>query len=152
MKTLGGPWLLDRCCLLCGEAQEEHWWNLIVRRSDVDDDGASCYTASTRVIHAESSSCRKIWTCRGSSSDQHATAQVRRETPSLIDVEGLGRPKEVSGKEEDFQQWSKETEAFFAGVIKESEMMLGLAGEQATEITTTAIDLEFLLTDANVDR
>ena len=81
-----------------------------------------------------------------------ATAQVRRETPSLIDVEGLGRPKEVSGKEEDFQQWSKKTEAFFAGVIKESEMMLGLAGEQATEITTTAVDLEFLLTDANVDR
>ena len=31
-----------------------------------------------------------------------ATAQVRRDTPSLIDVTGLGRPKEFSGREEDF--------------------------------------------------
>ena len=53
-----------------------------------------------------------------------ATAQVRNATPSLIDVKGLGRPKEFTGREEDFQQWSKKTEAFFAGVIKESEMML----------------------------
>ena len=80
------------------------------------------------------------------------TAQVRKDTPSLIDVKGLGRPKEFSGKEEDFQQWSKKTEAFFAGVIKESEMMLEWAAEQATEITTRAIYLEFLPTDTNVDR
>ena len=54
-----------------------------------------------------------------------ATAQVRKDTPSLIDVKGkLGRPKEFTGREEDFQQWSKKTEAYFAGVIKESEMML----------------------------
>ena len=53
-----------------------------------------------------------------------ATAQVQKDTPSLIDVKGLGRPKEFSGRGEDFQQWSKKTEAFFAGVIKESEMML----------------------------
>ena len=32
-----------------------------------------------------------------------ATAQVRKDTPTLIDVNGLGRPKEFSGKEEDFQ-------------------------------------------------
>ena len=81
-----------------------------------------------------------------------ATALVPKDTPSLIDVKGLGRSKESSGKEEDFQQWSKKTEAFFAGVIKESEMMLGWAAEQATEITTTAIDLVFLPTDTNVDR
>ena len=31
-----------------------------------------------------------------------ATAQVRKDT--LSDVKGLGRPKEFSGKEEDFQQ------------------------------------------------
>ena len=43
-------------------------------------------------------------------------------------------------------------EAFFAGVIKESEMMLEWAAEQPTEITTTAIDLEFLPADANKDR
>ena len=28
-----------------------------------------------------------------------ATAQVRRDTPSLIDVKGFGRPKEFSGRE-----------------------------------------------------
>ena len=81
-----------------------------------------------------------------------ATAQVRKDTPSLIDVKSLGRPKEFTGREEDFQQWSKKTEAFFAGVIKESEMMLEWAAEQPTEITTTAIDLEFLPTDTNEDR
>ena len=37
-----------------------------------------------------------------------------RITPSLIDVKGLGRPKEFTGREEDFQQWSKKTETFFA--------------------------------------
>ena len=66
-----------------------------------------------------------------------ATAQVRKDTPSLTDVKGLGRPKEFSGRDEDFQQWSKKTEAFFAGVIKESVMMLEWAAEQATESTTT---------------
>ena len=81
-----------------------------------------------------------------------ATAQVRKDTPSLIDVmKGLGRPKEFTGREEDFQQWSKKTEAFFAGVIKESEMMLEWAAEQPTEITTTAIDHEFLPTVTNVE-
>ena len=45
-----------------------------------------------------------------------ASAQGKKDTLSLIDVKGLGRPKE-SSKEEDFQQWSKKTEAFFAGVI-----------------------------------
>ena len=80
-----------------------------------------------------------------------AKAQVRKDTPSLIDVKGLGRPKEVTGRDEDFHQWSKKTEAFFAGVIKESEMMLEWAAEQPTEITTTAIDLEFLPTDTNED-
>ena len=34
-----------------------------------------------------------------------ATPQVRKDTPSLIDVKGLGCPKEFTGKEEDFQQW-----------------------------------------------
>ena len=71
--------------------------------------------------------------------DDFATAQVRKDTPNLIDVNGLGRPKEFSGKEDDFQQWSKKTEAFFAGVIKESEMMLEWAAEQTTEIATELI-------------
>ena len=50
------------------------------------------------------------------------------------------------------QQWSKKTEAFFAGMIKESGIMLEWAAESAPEITTTAIDLEFLPTDTNKDR
>ena len=81
-----------------------------------------------------------------------ATAQVRKDTASLIDVNGLGRPKEFSGKEECFQQWSKKTEAFFAGVIKESEMMLGWAAEQTTEITTELINREFLPIATNQER
>ena len=67
-------------------------------------------------------------------------------------MKGLGRPKEFIGREEDFQQWSKKTEAFFAGVTKKSEMMLEWVAEQPTEITTTAIDLEYLPTDTNEDR
>ena len=62
--------------------------------------------------------------------DNLTTAQAQRDTLSLIDVSGLGRLKE-------FQQWAKKTEAFFAGVIKESEMMLEWAAEQTTEIKTT---------------
>ena len=37
-----------------------------------------------------------------------ATAQVRKDTPSLIGVRGLGRPREFSGKEEDFEPWFEE--------------------------------------------
>ena len=84
--------------------------------------------------------------------DNLATAQVRKDTPSLIDVNGLGRPKEFSGKEEDFQQWSKKTEAFFFGVIKESEKMLEWAAEQTTEIATELINREFLPTATNQER
>ena len=140
--------------LVCSETQEEHLRNLILRRSDVDDHGASGHPTSTRGIQSPSTSGSRIWTCRCSASYQQslATAQVRKGTPSLIDVKGLGRPKEFAGCEEDFQQWSKKTEAFFAGVIKESEMMLERAAEQPTEITKTAIDLELLPTDANEDR
>ena len=104
---------------LCGDTQEEHFWNLILRRSD----GASCYPTST--------------------------AQVQKDTPNLIDVNGLGRPKEFSGKEEDVQQWSKQTEALFAGVIKESETMLEWAAEQTTEIAAELINREFLKTATN---
>ena len=80
------------------------------------------------------------------------TAQVWEPTPSLIDVKGLGRPKEFTGKEEDFRQWYNKTEAFFAGVIQECEMMLEWAAEQLTEITKQLTDLEFLPTATNVDR
>ena len=67
-------------------------------------------------------------------------------------MKGLGCPKEFSDRDEDFQQWSKKTEAFFVGVIKESEMMLGWSAEQAAEITTELIDLNILPTSTNVER
>ena len=81
-----------------------------------------------------------------------ATPKIKKDTPSLIDVNGLGRPKEFTGKDHDFQQWSKKTEAFFSGVIKESEMMLEWAVEQATEVTTALINVEFLPTATNQER
>ena len=67
-------------------------------------------------------------------------------------MKDLGRPKEFSGKEKDSQEWSKKTEAFFAGVIKESEMMLEWSAEQAGAITTGLVDLEFLSTSTNQER
>ena len=51
-------------------------------------------------------------------------------------MKGLRRPKENTGKEEDFQKWSKKREAFFAGVIQESEMMLEWSNEQAAGFMT----------------
>ena len=109
---------------LCGETQEEHLWNLILRRSDVDEDGASCDAASSQScsrlrpeVAAESGLAEAMRAI-----NNLATAQVRKDTPSLIDVKGLGRPKEFTGRQEDFQQWSKKTEAFFAGGIKESDL------------------------------
>ena len=81
-----------------------------------------------------------------------ATAQVRKDTPSLIDVNGLGRSKELSCTEEDFPHLSKKTEALFAGVIKESEMMLEWTAEQTTEITTELINREFLPAATNQER
>ena len=51
------------------------------------------------------------------------------------------------------QQWSEKTEVFFfAGVIRESEMVLEWSVEQSTEITREAIDLEFLPTVTNMQR
>ena len=81
-----------------------------------------------------------------------STPQVRKDTPSLIDVRGLSKPKEFSGKEENVQQWSKMTEAFFAGVIKGSEIMLEWSAEQVTEITQEHIELEIKPTATNVER
>ena len=75
-----------------------------------------------------------------------ATAQSKKGTPSLTDVTSLGRPQKFSGKEKNFEQWLKKTEAFFTGTIKESEMMLAWSAEQTKEITTTTTDLEFLQT------
>ena len=62
-----------------------------------------------------------------------ATAQVRRDTVSLVDVKGLGRPKKFVGKEEFSPQCWKKTEAFLAGVIKESKIMSEWSAEQVVK-------------------
>ena len=74
---------------------------------------------------------------------------VHFKVSSCINTNDAGRPKVFFDKEEDFQQWAKKMEAFFVGEIKESEMMLEWDADQTTEITTTAIDHEFLPTDVN---
>ena len=97
-----------RVGLARGETQEEHVWNLILRRSDVDDNGASVSQLQREVLNLRAqvtSQSRLADAVR--TVNNLATAQVRTETPTLIDVKGLGRPKEFIGREEDFQQWSK---------------------------------------------
>ena len=79
-------------------------------------------------------------------------SRVHEDIPNPIDVNSHGRPKEFSGKGEDFQQRSRELQTIFAGEIKESEMMLEWAADQMTEITTNAIDLKFMPTDTNKGR
>ena len=90
---------------------------------------------------------QEVFTLKGQAGDQSgladavrainniATDQGKKDTPSLIDVKVLGRPKEFSGKEKGFQQWSKKLEAFFAGVIQESEMVLDWSSDQAEDRT-----------------
>ena len=55
-----------------------------------------------------------------------AVAQSREEAPNSAEV----RPAEFHGKEGDVQHLSQKTESFFAGVIRESEMMLDWSAEQ----------------------
>ena len=81
---------------------------LVKRKRSDDDDGAQI---ASRVQMSEA--VRAV--------DNLATAQAQKDAPSLIDVNHWSSPKEFSGKEEDFQQWARKTEAFFAEVIKESE-------------------------------
>ena len=66
-------------------------------------------------------------------------------------MKDLGRPKEFTGKDEDFQKWSKNTETFFAGAIK-SEMILEWSAEQVTEVTQELIDLDFWPTSTNEEK
>ena len=80
----GGPCLLDRVDpaellrSLVDRISE------ILTSSDVDDVGASCYTASTRTVHSQSSSGSRIWTCRRSAQRSTISRQLRlKKTPSL---------------------------------------------------------------------
>ena len=66
-------------------------------------------------------------------------------------MKGTGLPKKFAGKEDDFR-WSKKTEAFFVGAIKESVIMLEWSAEQATETTMEHVELEFTPSSTNVER
>ena len=61
-----------KCCLLYGDTQEEHAWNLMPKRNDVDDYRASCDAASTRAIRTHSSSCCTMWTRRCSTGNRQS--------------------------------------------------------------------------------
>ena len=81
--------------------------------------------------------------CHSSDSERHAESHRR---------EGSQSSEGVHCKEEYFRQWSRKTQAFFAGVIKESEIALEWTAEQATESTQELIDVEFLPMVTNVER
>ena len=87
-----GTWLLVD--LACCETQVQRVQYFNLRRSDVDDDGASCDLTSTRPIHtlraqvaAESGLADAVRAI-----NILATAQVRKDTPSLTDVKGIHWP------------------------------------------------------------
>ena len=128
-KFAGQRLLVD---LAYGETQEEHLRNLIF------EEEAMSMTMEQVVTQPQ----QELFTLRAQVTAQSGLSQAVRA------INNLGCSKEFNGREEDFQQWSKKTEAFFAGVIMKSEMMLEWAAEQPTEITTTAIELEFFPTEA----
>ena len=81
---------------------------------DVADDWTSCHTGSANSKHAGK---LKLLTqpdfekqCLRSTTSR--TGQAWKDTPSLTGVKGLGRLKGCSCKKGDFQQWSKQMEAF----------------------------------------
>ena len=123
----------------CGETQEGLLSGIVGGIRDFDDIGMT--TTMEQIVTQLQ---QKVFALKAQVADQSgladavravnnlATAQGEKDTPSLIDLKGVGRPKEFSGTEEGFQKWSKKTEAFFAGVMKESEMMLEWAAEQPT--------------------
>ena len=81
---------------------------------------------------------QEVLTLKAQVADQSGLADAVRAVNNLaiaqVDVKGVGRPKKFCGKEEDFQLWPQKTKAFFASVIKESEMMLDWSAEQSSSI------------------
>ena len=66
---------------MCGETQEEISQYFCLRRSDDGDDGTSCHLIAARVVHAQRSSCCRIWTRRCSASDQQSRDSSSLERP-----------------------------------------------------------------------
>ena len=75
METFGGPWLLDE--LVCGETQEEHLRNIIPTQLQQE-----LFTLRVQLA-AESGLADAVRAI-----NNLATAQVRKDTPNLIDVTG----------------------------------------------------------------
>ena len=65
----------------------------ILTRIDVDGDGASCDAASATLRAQVAAESRLAYEVRANNNLE--TAQVRKDTPTLIDVKGFGRPKEL---------------------------------------------------------
>ena len=135
----------------CSETQEEHLSGVQQEIRDCDDSGMMM-TMEQVVTQLR----QEVFTLKDLDflmqyvpSTFLGQRKVKKDTPSLIDVKSFGRPKAFAGKDEDFQEWSKKTEAFSAYVIQESEKMLEWSAEQETEITTMSIDLELLPTVTN---
>ena len=105
-NEFGGPGsLLDGDCWKCGS------WVATRRRSTC---GTSSRGRAMTMEQVVTQLQQELLTLRAQISsrvqmaeavraiDNLAAAQVRKDTPNLIDVNGLCRPKEFSGKEEDF--------------------------------------------------
>ena len=79
LEPAGTGWLAELLKLRVAERSSE-----VLRRSDVDDNGANCSAAATRVTHAQSSSGRRIWTRRRSARDQQSRDSSGSERHSKL--------------------------------------------------------------------
>ena len=118
-------------------------WFPLQRKKWLDNSSKRWPISGWRAPSVRTSSARHEKPCHSPNSER---------PPSLIDVKGLGRPKEFMGKEGIFQQWPETTDSLFAGVIKESRMILKWSAEQVTEITVVEVELEFTPTVTNTVR
>ena len=97
--------------------------------------------------------CRSNWTGRSSACHQHSCCSISSERKSESHrCEGLRQAEGVHWQGGRFSPVLKKTEAFFAGAIKESEIMLVWSAEHVTETTVEHVELELTPTTTNVER
>ena len=84
--------------------------------------------------------------------NNRATAQVRKDTPSLSDVNGLGRPKDFSWQGKGFPTVVEEDGRFLRWNDQGSPRRSWRGQLKSTEITAKLINREFLLTATNQER
>ena len=106
--------------LVCGETQEEHLRNLILRRSDVDDHGSKLsLNFNKSYLHSVLKWQQNLdLPMQCEAINNLSTTQVRKDTPSLIDR--MNSPDERRF----FNSGRRRRRHSSPGVIKESEMML----------------------------